>query len=278
MILRLNELDDARLKPYVSLTDIQLRNRLEPQLGVFVAESLNVIERVVEGNAFPLSLLTDERHLESARPLIAVLEAANTDFEAYVLPNELLERLIGYELTRGVLAAFRRPELAAVDELLSDARRVVVLDDITNHTNVGAIFRSAAALGADAVLVTPTCHDPLYRRALRVSMGTVFQVPWTYIGVPGCPWTEAGIPLLHEIGFVVAALALTDASVSLDEAALDDVERLALVLGTEGDGLSKRTIEACDMTVRIPMDHGVDSLNVAAASAVALYAARPSGD
>lgn len=277
MIHEATSIDDERLRAYVSLTDLQLRNRLEPELGVFIAESVNVIERAFRGGAHPLSLLTDVKHLESASPLIAELEDANPDFDVFVLSNDQMTRLTGYELTRGVLAAFRRPAPRDPRELLEAARRVVILDDITNHTNVGAIFRSAAALGADAVFVTPTCHDPLYRRALRVSMGTVFQVPWAHLGEPGRPWTESGIPLLHECGFTVAALALSDDSVSLDESGLRDAERVALVLGTEGDGLSPRTISACDVTVRIPMAHGVDSLNVAAASAVALYAIRPAG-
>lgn len=276
MIHATTSLDDERLRAFVSLTDVQLRNRLEPELGLFVAESANVIERAFKGGAYPLSLLTDEKHLESTSTLITELEGVNPDLDVFVLPSDQMMQLTGYELTRGVLAAFMRPKQPDLKDLLGDAQRVVVLDDITNHTNIGAIFRSAAALGADAVLVSQTCHDPLYRRALRVSMGTVFQVSWARIGKVGRPWDEDGIPLLHECGFTVAALALSDNSVSLGESGLQDVERVALVLGTEGDGLSARTIAACDMTVRIPMAHGVDSLNVAAASAVALYAIQPS--
>ena len=185
----------------------------------------------------------------------------------------MFHALTGYEVTRGALAAFERPALPRVEKVLAGARRVAVLEDIVNYTNIGAVFRSAAALGIDAVLVTPSCHDPLYRRAARVSMGTVFQVPWTRIGSER-DWAAEGVPLLHELGFETAALALSDDAIPLHDKRLRSCDRLALVLGTEGDGLSASTIMRCDMTVKIPMDHGVDSLNVAAASAVAFWELR----
>lgn len=280
MIERIDTLDDARLDAYARLTDVQLRNRLEPELGICIAESPKVIERALAAGLEPLSFLTTERLLPS-------LQLPQTDVSVFVMPEDQLEKLSGFRLTRGALAAFRRPAERTVLELLQNAQRVSVLEDITNHTNVGAIFRSAAALGMDAVLVTPGCYDPLYRRAIRVSMGTVFQIPWGRIGedAPTAPgahgnvnrsggWSHTGIPQLHEAGFKVAALALSDDSVPLDDPRLAQEPKLALVLGTEGEGLSPNTIQAADYTVRIPMHHDVDSLNVAAASAVAFWQLR----
>lgn len=281
MITYIDTIDDSRLDAYARLTEAQLRSRLEPEKGVFIAESGKVIERAVAGGMEPLSLLMEEKFLPGMQPLIDGIEAARPGFSlpVYILPHGQLQKLTGFELTRGALGAFRRPALRTVEEVCAGARRIAVLEDITNHTNVGAIFRSAAALGLDAVLVTPACYDPLYRRAVRVSMGTVFQIPWTRIGSESGPtgagsWAHDGIPLLHRLGFKTAALALSDDSVPLDDPQLAREERLALILGTEGDGLAQHTIATCDYTVRIPMKHRVDSLNVAAASAVAFWELR----
>lgn len=284
-LIYVDSLEDPRLDAYARLTEAQLRSRLEPKHALFIAESAKVIERAFAGGMEPLSLLMEEKWLASTAELRASMEAAFPQLPVFVAPHDELRRLTGFELTRGALGAFRRPALKSVEEVVRDARLIAVLENITNHTNVGAIFRSAAALGVDAVLVTPTCYDPLYRRAVRVSMGTVFQVPWTRIGDdaapakgrPGAPalnWAESGIPLLHEQGFSVAAMALSDDSIPLDHPALARAEKLALVFGTEGDGLDPATIAQCDYTVRIPMAHGVDSLNVAAASAVAFWELR----
>lgn len=315
MIIRVSSINDPQLNAYAHLTDVQLRCRLEPERGIFIAESQKVIDRALAGGMVPLSLCMEEKFLEGMAPTIAAaqavfattqaalattqaafvttqtahgesLDGAQGKFESqahdlpiYLVPHEELQKLTGFEVTRGALGAFRRPALPSVEELCADARRVVVLEDITNHTNVGAIFRSAAALGIDAVLVTQACYDPLYRRAVRVSMGTVFQVPWTRIGAHSGAtgagsWAHDGLPLLHELGFKTAALALSDDSIPLDDPRLAAEEKLALVLGTEGDGLAARTIAGCDYTVRIPMAHEVDSLNVAAASAVAFWQLR----
>lgn len=273
-VVRIETLEDARLDAYARLTEAQLRNKLEPEKALFIAESGKVIERAFEGGMEPLSLLMEEKWLKAMAPLIARMEAACPQLPVFVAPHDELERLTGFELTRGALGAFRRPAPRAVEEVLEGARLVAILEDITNHTNVGAIFRSAAALGVDAVLVTPACYDPLYRRAVRVSMGTVFQVPWTHIGTDAHDWAREGIPLLKSLGFATAAMALSDDSVSLDDPALNAEGKIALIMGTEGDGLAAGTIAQCDYTVRIPMAHGVDSLNVAAASAVAFWQLR----
>ena len=279
MIEHLSSLDDPRLDVYARLTELQLRNRLEPERGIFIAESDKVIDRALDAGYRPLSLLVPDHRLARMRPLI---ERAGGDkpeadggIPVFVAPAAEIEQLAGYELTRGVLCAMRRAPLPSVEEVVAGARRIAVLEDITNHTNVGAAFRSAAALGVDAVLVTPACCDPLYRRAVRVSMGTVFQVPWCRIGdAPGEEWPAGGVAKLRSLGFATAALALADDAVSLDDPVLKSCDKLALVLGTEGDGLSPHTIAACDYTVQIPMAHGVDSLNVAAASAVAFWELR----
>lgn len=267
VIVNITSISDERLDAYVRLTDLQLRNRLEPEKGIFIAESDKVINRALDAGYAPLSLLIPTHKLESVEELIQRMP----DVPTYVLPADELEDLVGYELTRGVLCEMRRPALPSVEELLKDAHRVAVLENITNHTNVGAIFRSAAALNVDAILVTPDCYDPLYRRSIRVSMGTVFQVPWTRIGQDVRDWPHVGIETLHKLGFKTAALALSDDSISLADPALAECDKLALILGTEGDGLTRRTIADCDYVVRIPMAHGVDSLNVAAASAVAFW-------
>lgn len=266
-VIEIESLSDPELDVYLRLTEAQLRNRLEPEKGIFIAESPKVISRALDAGMSPLSLLMERKHIETEAALI---ERCG-DVPVYTGPSELLEELTGFALTRGVLCAMRRPQLPSVEELLADARRVAVLEGIVDHTNVGAIFRSAAALGVDAVFVTPTCCDPLYRRAVRVSMGTVFQVPWTRIGNDVHDWPQPGLARLSALGFKTAALALSDDSVPLDDTALNAEPRLALVFGTEGDGLSHKTIEGCDYTVRIPMHNGVDSLNVAAASAVTFW-------
>lgn len=272
-------LEDPRLDVYARLTEVQLRNKLEPEKGIFIAESDKVIDRAIAAGYAPLSLLVPEHRFERMAEVIERIggnkPAEEGGIPVFVMPAAEVEKLAGYELTRGILCAMRRKPLPSVEEVLASARRIAVLEDITNHTNVGAAFRSAAALGIDAVLCTPACCDPLYRRAVRVSMGTVFQVPWTRIGqAPGEEWPAGGIAKLQSLGFKTAAMALSDDSVSLDDPVLKSCEKLALVLGTEGDGLSARTIAACDYTVKIPMAHGVDSLNVAAASAVAFWELR----
>lgn len=270
-IIEITDFHAPELDPYARLTQNQLRNRLEPEKGIFIAESPKVIDRALDAGYEPVSLLMERRQITG--PAAGILSRCG-DAPVYTADRELLAALTGFELTRGVLCAFRRPAPRPVEELCRDARRVAVLEGIVDSTNVGAIFRSAAALGIDAVLVTPTCCDPFYRRAVRVSMGTVFQVPWARIGEDAADWPQKGVERLHALGFRTAAMALTDNSVSIDDAQLAAEPRLAIVLGTEGDGLSQRTIAACDYTVKIPMAHGVDSLNVAAASAVAFWQLR----
>lgn len=258
---------DERLRDFVGLTDVKLRRVLEPEGGLYLAESEKVIRRALAAGHRPRALLMGERWLTD---LADVVEQAEADgVPVYTGSAEVIEGITGYNLHRGALASMHRPELPSLADVLDGARRVLVIEDVVDHTNVGAIFRSAAALGTDAVLVTPRCADPLYRRAIRVSMGTVFQVPWTRVE----PW-PAGIEDLRAAGFTVAALALADDAVGLDELAADAPERLALVLGTEGDGLARRTLGRVDVTVTIPMAGGVDSLNVAAAGAVAAWELR----
>ena len=270
-IMEVSDLTLPALDVFTRLTEAQLRNRLEAEKGVFIAESPKVIARALDAGCEPLSLLMERKHIDGqGRDIIARCG----DIPVYTADREVLADLTGYALTRGVLCAMRRPPLPSVEELCSGARRVAVLEGIVDSTNIGAIFRSAAALRMDAVLVTPTCSDPLYRRAVRVSMGTVFQVPWTRIGDQPADWPEAGLERLRALGFKTAAMALSDDSVSIEDPRLTAEERLAIVLGTEGDGLAKNTIADCDYTVRIPMSHGVDSLNVAAASAVAFWELR----
>lgn len=268
-IIEISDLTDPRLAPYVSLTEAQLRNRLEPQLGIFIAESPKVISRALDAGYEPLSLLMERKHLVGqGAPIIQRCG----DVDVYTTDDGLLARLTGYPLTRGVLCAMRRPTLPTVEDLCQNARRVAVLEDIVDHTNIGAIFRSAAALGMDGVLVTPGCCDPLYRRSARVSMGTVFQVPWTRIGEAYDQWPQPGLEQLRSLGFQTVAMALRNDTIDIDDPVLHQQEKLAIVLGTEGDGLKESTIAQCDYTVKIPMSRGVDSLNVAAASAVAFWA------
>ena len=283
---QIDTLEDPRLDAYARLTDVQMRNKLEPERGILIAESAKVIGRGLDAGMEPLSLLTSGRLAEGVSSLTQRLEQAWPDIPLFVLPEAELEQLAGFKLAHGALAAFRRPALPQPEALLSHARRVAVLEDITNFTNVGAIFRSAAALGLDAVFVTPGCYDPFYRRAVRVSMGGVFQVPWTYIGEGASGrgahgnverqggWTRTGIPLLREAGFKVAAMALMDDALSLADERLLAKPKLAIVVGTEGEGLSPATINAADYVVKIPMQHGVDSLNVATAAAIAFWQVR----
>lgn len=246
-------------------------NRLES--GLFVAESVNVISRALDAGCIPFAALVDKRWQSAAAPLLARIADLAPQAPIIVAPTEEVRAVTGYHETRGPLCCFHRQPEPEASTLLARAHRVAVLEDITNYTNIGAIFRSAAALGIDAVLLTPSCHDPLFRRASRVSMGAVFQVPWTRIGTQRS-WAAEGVALLREAGFATAALALSDDSISIADPRLKALSKLALVLGTEGDGLAASTLAACDWTVRIPMSHGVDSLNVAAASAVAFWETR----
>jgi tRNA G18 (ribose-2'-O)-methylase SpoU len=257
---------DERLRDYVGLTDVVLRRLSEPAGGLYLAESTKVIERALAAGHRPRSVLLQSKWLDELAPLLE-----DHDVPVYLGEPELLEQLTGFTMHRGALASMHRPALRPVAELLRTARRVVVLEDIVDHTNVGAIFRAVAGLGADAVLVTPRCADPFYRRSVRVSMGTVLQIPWTRLP----EWPE-GADELHAAGFEIAALALDDAAIPLDRYAQHPPERIALMLGTEGDGLSAGALTSADAVVTIPMSRGVDSLNVAAASAVALWALRGS--
>lgn len=263
-IIEIQDYEAPELDVYARLTEAQLLNRFEPAKGMFIAESPKVIQRALDGGCIPVSILAERSHMNE-EAMAAIARCG--DVPVYVSGLEVLTKLTGFQLTRGMLCAMRRPRPKAPAEVLEGSRRVVVLERVMNPTNVGAIFRSAAALGMDAVLLTPGCSDPLYRRSARVSMGTVFQIPWTYLGEN---WMEQ----LHELGFQSAALALRDDSYSIDAPALRSMEKLAVVLGSEGDGLAADTIARCDYTVKIPMYHDVDSLNVAAASAVAFWELR----
>ena len=267
-IVEITDFHAPELDPYARLTQNQLRCRLEPEKGIFIAESPKVISRALDAGYEPVSLLMERRQITG--PAAEILTRCG-DAPVYTADRELLAGLTGFELTRGVLCAFRRPAPRSAEELCKEARRVAVLEGIVDSTNVGAIFRSAAALNMDAVLINPSCCDPLCRRAVRVSMGTVFQVPWAQLGEMPADWPGQGLARLRAMGFKTAAMALSDRSVPIDDEALAAEPRLAIVLGTEGDGLAHATIAACDYTVKIPMSHGVDSLNVAAASAVAFW-------
>ena len=270
-IVPVTDLTHPGLSPYARLTEHQLRNKRCPEEGLFIAESPKVIGHALDAGYVPVSLLMEERHLRGqGRDLIARCG----EVPVYTGESDLLESLTGYRLTRGILCAMHRPPLPEVEAVCAGARRVAVLEGIVDPTNVGAVFRSAAALHMDAVLVTPTCCDPLHRRAVRVSMGTVFQIPWTVIGSRAEDWPHPGLECLATLGFSTAAMALSPTALSIEDPRLREVARLAIVLGTEGDGLSPRTIAGCDYTVRIPMSHQVDSLNVAAASAVAFWELR----
>ena len=270
-IIEITDFTAPELDVYARLTEAQLFHCFEPTSGLFIAESPNVILRALKGGCQPVSLLLERKHIEGqAKEVIARCG----DIPVYTADLPILTQLTGFPLTRGVLCAMRRPPRPTVEDICKDARRIVILENIMNPTNVGAIFRSAAALGMDALLLTPGCSDPLYRRSARVSMGTVFQIPWTYLGEKMEDWPEKGMEQLRNLGFKTAAMALRDDSVSIDDPRLLQEERLAVVLGSEGDGLCDTTIADCDYTVRIPMYHEVDSLNVAAASAVAFWELR----
>ena len=272
-IIHITDFSDPALDVFARLTEAQLRNKLEPEKGIFIAESAKVIRTALQAGYEPLSMLMENKHVEGQG---AELIAMCPDTPIYVADAAILEQLTGYKVTRGVLCAMRRKPPRTVEEVCANAKRIAILEGIVDTTNIGAIFRSAAALGMDAVLVTPTCGDPLYRRAVRVSMGTVFQIPWARIGDCPADWPEKGMELLHNMGFKTAALALTDRSVSIEDPALAAEEKLAVILGTEGDGLMASTIDAADYTVKIPMAHGVDSLNVGNAAAVAFWELRHS--
>jgi tRNA G18 (ribose-2'-O)-methylase SpoU len=263
-VVPVSDPSDPALRDYRDLTDVVLRRLAEPAGGLYLAESVKVIERALAAGHSPRSALVLPKWLDEIGPLLDPF-----DVPVYVGDTEVLEAVTGFVMHRGALASMHRPPLPPVAEILADARRVVVLEDVVDHTNVGAIFRAVAGLGADAVLVTPRCADPLYRRSVRVSMGAVLQVPWTRLG----EW-PAGGEQLRDAGFTIAALALQDDAVDLADLAADPPERVALLLGTEGDGLSRRALAASDVVVTIPMEHGVDSLNVAAAASVALWALR----
>lgn len=266
-IIHVSSLNHPGLDAFSRLTEAQLRNRKEPEKGIFIAESPKVIQRALDAGYEPLSFLMEEKHITGqASGLLAQCPGV----PVYTGPSQLLSQLTGFPLTRGVLCAMRRPALPSVEQLCASAHRVAVLEGIADPTNVGAIFRSAAAMHMDAVLVTPNCCDPLYRRAVRVSMGTVFQIPWTRTP----QWPEAGLEQLKGLGFRTVAMALTSDAVSIEEPSLQRADKLAILLGTEGDGLARSTIAGCDDTVCIPMSHDVDSLNVAAASAVAFWELR----
>ena len=266
-IIEITNFEAPELDVYARLTEVQLLNRHEPEKGIFIAESPKVIERALDAGCTPISFLTEHRYIEGqAKELIQ--RCGN--IPVYTAEFDVLTKLTGFQLTRGTLCAMYRPKLPSVEEVCRNASRIVVLENIMNPTNIGAIFRSAAALNMDAVLLTSDCSNPLYRRAIRVSMGTVFQIPWTFLENKADQQYK-GIQLLQEFGFKTAAMALNDQSISIGDPRLMDAEKLAVVLGSEGEGLTAETIAQCDYTVKIPMSHGVDSLNVAAASAVAFW-------
>lgn len=267
-IIEITDFLDPELDVYARLTEAQLLNRFEPKKGMFIAESPKVIDRALDAGCIPVSCLMEHKHIEGqAKDIIARCG----DIPVYTAEFDILTQLTGFKLTRGVLCAMYRPPLRTVEEVCANARRIAVLEDIMNPTNLGAIFRSAAALNMDAVLLTPGCSDPLYRRSVRVSMGTVFQIPWAHFDGEPSEWPARGMAQLREMGFKTAAMALRDDCVNINDPKLMAEDKLAIVLGTEGDGLANSTIADCDYTVKIPMSHGVDSLNVAAASAVAFW-------
>ena len=266
--IKIEDFSDPRLDIFVRLTGAQLRSKIESERGVFIAESPTVIEVALDSGCEPIALLTDEKLINGA---VAKIIERCSDVPIYTATKDVLENLTGFALTRGALCAMKRPPMPSLDELLKDARTVAVLENIADSTNIGAIFRSAAALGVDAVLVTPDCCDPLCRRAVRVSMGTIFRVPWCEIGEDHNDWRENGPALLRKHGFKTAAMALTEDSVNIDDPALMAEDKVAVILGTEGTGLSKTTIKNSDYTVMIPMANEVDSLNVAAAGVIAFW-------
>ena len=267
-IIEITDFHAPELDIYARLNENQLLNRAEPSKGLFIAESPKVVERAMNAGYEPVSMLVEKKHIEGeAKDVIGRCG----DIPIYTAEFEVLKQLTGFALTRGVLCAMRRRPLPDVEQVCKGAKRIAILENVMNPTNVGAIFRSAAALNMDAVLLTPACSNPLYRRAARVSMGTVFQIPWTYFSGDEAAWPHPGIDILKSLGFKTAAMALCDESVGIDDEKLMAEEKLAIILGTEGDGLATATIADCDYTVKIPMSHGVDSLNVAAASAVAFW-------
>lgn len=265
--IRIADFNAPELDIYARTKEVVLLNRAKPEDGIFIAESPKVIERALDSGCEPISILMEERHIEGEGQ--SVLERCG-DIPVYTAEFDVLKELTGFPLTRGMLCAMRRPAPLSLQQVCENATRLAILEDVVNPTNVGAIFRSAAALGMDAVILTQACSDPLYRRAIRVSMGTVFQIPWTYVD-KFVEWPDEGMKFLHDMGFKTAAFALKDDSVGIDDPQLMSEEKLAVLLGTEGDGLATETIADCDYTVKIPMSHGVDSLNVAAASAVAFW-------
>ena len=267
-VIEITDFSAPELDVYARLTEAQLLNRFEPAKGMFIAESPKVIHRALDAGCVPVSLLMERKDIEGSA---AEIIARCPEIPVFTADEDLLCNLTGYHLTRGVLCAMRRPQLPTVEEICRNARRIVVLENVQNPTNVGAIFRSAAALGMDAVLLTPGCSNPLYRRSARVSMGTVFQIPWTFTGDDISQWPHPGMDKLKELGFKTVSMALRDDSYSIDDPLLRQEEKLAILMGSEGDGLTDDTIASCDFTVKIPMYHGVDSLNVAAASAVAFW-------
>lgn len=267
-IIEITDFNAPELDIYARLSETQLLHLYEPKEGLFIAESPKVVERALDAGYTPVSILVERGHiLGEARDVIARCGAV----PIFTADFDVLTQLTGFQLTRGMLCAMQRMALPTVEDVCANARRIAVLENVVNPTNIGAIFRSAAALNIDAVLLTPACSNPLYRRAIRVSMGTVFQIPWTHLENSYGENEQSGIRQLKELGFKTAAMALSDDSITIDDSRLMEEEKLAIVLGTEGDGLAASTIADCDYTVRIPMAHGVDSLNVAAASAVAFW-------
>ncbi len=280
-IITITDLNHPELDVYARLTEAQLRNRLEPEKGVFIAESLKVVRIALENGIRPLSFLAEQKYVDEQLTPLFERYGLGGDIPVYTGQREVLAQLTGYELSRGFLCAMRRPQLPTAEEVCAGRCRIAVLDSVVNSTNTGAIFRAATALGIEALLLTPTCCDPLNRRSVRVSMGTVFQMPWTFLN--GKRKTESGkqgteyldyIDTLKGLGFTTVALALTDKSVSIDDPVLQGIDRMAIIMGTEGDGLSSEVIAACDYTAKIPMQRGVDSLNVAAAASVAFWQLR----
>ena len=269
-MIEITDFDAPELDVYARLTEAQLLNKDHPEDGLFIAESSKVISRALDGGHEPVSVLVEKKQVLEDAETIAVLGKCG-NVPVYTAEFEVLTKLTGFKLTRGMLCAMKRRSLPGLQEICNGCDRIAVLENVMNPTNVGAIFRSAAALNMDAVLLTSACSDPLYRRAIRVSMGTVFQVPWTYIENKNVSWPQGGMDLLHEYGFKTVAMALRNDSVRIDDEKLHAEEKLAIILGTEGDGLAAETMADCDYTVKIPMSHGVDSLNVAAASAVAFW-------
>ena len=267
-IIEITDFEDPKLDVYARTKEIQLLNRANPEDGIFIAESPKVVERALDAGYEPISILVEKKHVEGeAKQIIKRCG----QIPVYTAEFDVLTKITGFKLTRGMLCAMHRRKLPSMREICENAKRIAVLEEVVNPTNIGAIFRSAAAMHMDAVLLTPACSNPLYRRAIRVSMGTVFQIPWTYLNADEKTPAKSYVQELHNLRFQTAAMALCDDSISIDDPVLETVEKLAIVLGSEGDGLTASTISDCDYTIRIPMSHDVDSLNVAAASAVAFW-------